>query len=283
MSVFYINGEYVNAAEASLPATDLAILRGYGVFDFLRTYGGVPFHLGAHLQRLKRSAALIELNCPWDIEELGEIVQETVKRNGYPESNIRIVVTGGEGERGFRPLGDSRLLVMATPWEAPPCWWYDDGASVVTAELHRHLPEAKTINYIPGITAQLAASKRDPAAIEAIYVTDGIVSEGTRSNTFIFKQDRWITPAEGLLLGITRAEIIKLLEADGALELRNIPLDEYYAADEIILTSSTKEVVPVVKIDDVTIGDGAPGAMTRRLMRQWRNMTEAYAAAGIIR
>ena len=283
MPVFYINGEYVNAAEASIPATDLAILRGYGVFDFLRTYAGVPFHLGAHLQRLKRSAALIDLACPWDIEELGEIVLDAVKRNGYPESNIRIVVTGGEGERGFLPRAEPRLLVMVTPWEAPPAWWYEGGVHVVTTELHRHLPEAKTINYIPAIIAQSKASKRDPKAIEAIYVTDGIVSEGTRSNTFIFKKDRWITPKDGLLLGITRVEVIKLLEADGLLELRDISLDDYCAADEVILTSSTKEVVPVVKVDDVTIGDGSPGEMTRRLMRQWREMTDAYAAAAVIR
>ena len=282
MSVFYINGDYVDAAAASVSATDLAILRGYGVFDFLRTYGGVPFQLGAHLRRLKRSADLIELNCPWDIEELGDIVLETVKRNGYRESNIRIVVTGGEGERGFRPLGDSRLLVMVTPWEAPPAWWYKDGVHVLTTELQRHLPEAKTINYIPGITAQLKANKADPSAIEAIYVADGLVSEGTRSNIFIFKEDHWITPAEGLLLGVTRAEVIKLLDERGLLEMRDITLDEFRAADEIILTSSTKEVAPVVKVDDVTIGDGAPGKMTQRLMREWRELTEAYAAAGIV-
>jgi branched-chain amino acid aminotransferase len=283
MSVFYIDGEYIDSADAAIPVTDLAILRGYGVFDFLRAYAGTPFHLGAHLQRLKRSAALIELNCPWDIEELGDIVLESIRRNGYPESNIRIVLTGGEGERGFLPLGDPRLLVMVTPWEAPPAWWYKEGAHLVTTELHRHLPEAKTIHYIPAIMAQSNANKRDPKAIEAVYVTNGMVSEGARSNTFIFKEDRWITPADGLLLGITRAEVIKLLEADGALELRDITLDEYYAADEIILTSTTKEIVPVAQVDNVTIGDGAPGEMTKQLMRQWREMTDAYAAAGVVR
>ncbi|MCY3833049.1 MAG: aminotransferase class IV [Chloroflexi bacterium] len=282
MSIFYINGNFVKSAEARLPATDLAILRGYGVFDFLRTYGGTPFQLGAHLRRLRRSAELIQLNCPWDIETLGEIVLETVRRNGYPESNIRLVVTGGESEKGFLPHGDSRLLVMVTPWEAPPSWWYEPGAPVVTVEMQRYLPEAKTINYIPGISAQIQASKRNPKAIDAIYVADGLVTEGTRSNTFIFKAGRWITPAAGLLLGVTRAEVLKLLEADGGLELRDILLEEYYSADEVILTSSTKEVVPVVQVDDVTIGDGAPGEMTQRLMRQWRAMTDAYAAAGEI-
>ena len=166
---------------------------------------------------------------------------------------------------------------MATPWQAPPAWWYEDGAPVVTVEMHRHLPEAKTINYIPGITAQLEGKRRNPKAIDALYVADGMVGEGARSNTFIYSDGCWITPANGVLLGVTRAEVIKLLQADGGLEIRDITLDEYYAADEIILTSSTKEVVPVVQVDEATIGDGAPGEMTKRLMRQWRTMTDAYA------
>ena len=280
MSVFYINGDYVHAECATIPATDLAILRGYGIFDFLRTYGGLPFQLGAHLRRLQRSATLIDLNMPWDIEELGEIVLETLARNDFDDSGIRIVVTGGEGENGFMPRGDSRLLVMVTPLANLPAASYEHGAEVVTVELHRHLPKAKTINYIPGITAQIKALKRNSNAIEAIYRDDGTVIEGTRSNTFIFKGGRWITPADGLLLGVTRAEVIKLLETEGSLEKRDITLDEYYGADEVILTSSTKEIVPIVKVDDETIGNGRPGDNTKKLMRQWREMTEAYAAAG---
>jgi branched-chain amino acid aminotransferase len=283
MSVFYIDGEFVKAADAKISATDLSILRGYGVFDALRTYRGIPFQLRAHLMRLQRSAAMIALRLPWDIEELAEIVLATVERNGFAESSIRIVVTGGEGELSFLPRGDSRLLVMVYPSEAPPACWYSEGVDVVTIEQHRAQPEAKTINYIPGITAQLEANRRNPQAIEAIYLADGLVSEGTRSNTFIAKDERWITPADGMLLGVTRAEVIKLLTAEALLEQRAISLDDYYNADEIILTSSTKEVVPVVKVDDVIIGDGAPGAMTKRLMRQWRLMTDAYGSAGIVR
>ena len=104
--------------------------------------------------------------------------------------------------------------------------------------------------------------------------------EGTRSNTFIFKDGRWITPADGLLLGITRAEVIKLIEGEWELELRDITVEEYYAADEVILTSSTKEVLPIVQVDDFSIGSGVPGANTKRLMQRWRAMTGAYAAAG---
>ena len=282
MSVFYINGEFVNADSASVPARDLAILRGFGVFDYLRTYGGVPFQLGAHLRRLRRSADLIELACPWDLEELGEIVLETLRRNCYEEAGIRLVVTGGDSPNGFMPGGDSRLLVMATALQVLPAAVYQRGAAVATVEQYRHMPEAKTINYIPGIMAQRRAQGRVPDALDAIYCVDGLVVEGTRSNIFIFKDGRWTTPIDGLLPGITRAEVIKLLGRGGQLELRAITLNEFYSADEIVLTSTTKEIVPIVQVDDVRIGAGAPGENSRRLMRRWREMTEAFAAAGVV-
>ena len=150
-------------------ARDLAILRGFGVFDFLRTYGGVPFQLGAHLRRLQRSADLIELACPWDLEALGEIVMETLRHNTYDESGIRLVVTGGDSPKGFMPGGRSRLLVMVTALQNLPAAAYQRGAAVATVEQYRHLPEAQTINYIPGIMAQRQAQRRVPDAIDAIY------------------------------------------------------------------------------------------------------------------
>ena len=278
MSVFYVNGDFVAAADAVIPASDLALLRGYGIFDFLRTYGGKPFQLGAHLRRLIRSAALLDLHCPWDIEELEAIVMETLRRNNYDESGIRLLLTGGDSPDGFMPAAASRLLVMATPAQRMATHYYEQGAAVVTVEMRRYLPEAKTINYIPGISAHKKALEINPAAVDAIYTVAGKVVEGTRSNTFIFKDGTWITPASDLLLGVTRAEVIKLLQADGRLELREISIAEYRSADEIILTSSSKEVMPVVNVDNITIGAGLPGENTLQLMRAWHQMTADYAA-----
>ena len=280
MGILYIDGDFIEAKDATLPVTDLSILRGFGVFDYLRTYGGTPFQLGAHLRRLQRSAALIELACPWDIEQLAEIVLETLRRNHLDEAGIRIVLTGGDSPNGFMPVGKSRLLVMAGPLQTLSASSYERGECVATIDQARILPEAKTINYIPGITAQIKVRRRVADAIEAIYIVDGKVIEGTRSNVFIYNDDRWITPAEGLLLGVTRAEVIKLL--GDAIELRDIPLEEIYAADEVIVTSSTKEILPIVTVDDMIIGAGTPGENSKRLMRRWREMTDAYAEAGIV-
>lgn len=281
MNIFYIDGEYIDGGSAALPASDLAVLRGFGVFDYLRTYGGIPFQLGAHLRRLLRSAALIELVCRWDIEQLAEVVLETLRRNDHQEAGIRIILTGGDSPNGFMPAGATRLLVMVTPLTCLPASAYTQGAAVATVAQSRIMPEAKTINYIPGITAQIRAQRSVSGAIEALYIVDGKVIEGTRSNTFIFKDGGWVTPAEGLLPGVTRAEVIEMM--GDAVVLRDITLEEYYAADEVILTSSTKEILPVVSVDDVTIGAGAPGENSLCLMRRWRQMTDAYAAAGKVR
>lgn len=277
MSVFYINGNYVDSAKATLPANDLAILRGYGVFDFLRTYGGKPFQLGAHLRRLQKSSELLELACPWDIEELTSIIMETLKRNPYEDANIRIVVTGGDSPDNFMPQGNSRLLVMVTPVQHVPEYYYTDGADVVTMNIERYIPGAKSLNYIPGIIARRKASQINPKSIETIYRVNGNIIEGTTSNTFMFKDGTWVTAGDRLLPGITRAEVIKLIDGYSTLETRDISLEEYKAADEVILTSSNKEVVPIVRVDDSVIGDGKVGDNTKALMAVWREMTETYA------
>ena len=268
MAISYIDGQFVDASQARIPANDLAVLRGYGVFDFLRTYRGEPFRLVEHLRRLQRSAQLIELACPWDIEELAEIVSETLRRNDFAESGIRIVVTGGDSPGSFLPSGGSRLLVMVTPLQPLPAETYTQGAAVVTVDMKRYLPEAKTINYIPGITAQSQARRANPDAIEAVYCEDGLITEGTRGNIFICQGGRWSAPGAGVLLGITRAEVIKLL--GDKLQLRDITRDEFRCADEVVLTSTTKEVVPITRVDDCQIGNGRPGAHTLALMQSWK-------------
>ena len=132
---------------------------------------------------------------------MADIVLGTLRRNSYDESGIRIVVTGGDSPNGFMPTGASRLLVMVRPAQNLPAAAYEKGAAIATVEQRRILPEAKTINYIPGIMAQRRAERRVPGAIDAVYTVDGRVIEGTRSNTFCFRDDRWVTPAAGLLLG----------------------------------------------------------------------------------
>ncbi len=275
MGIYYIDGEFVNETEAVLPVTDLVILRGYGVFDFLRTYNGRPFHLQAHLQRLQNSAALIGLGCPWSLEELNTIVEQTLGKNDYSEANIRLLITGGDSEDSISPGQKPRLLVMVNPVKAFPEIWYSQGIKIITARLNRYIPGAKSIDYIRAILTLRDAQAVD--AIESIYVNQADqVLEGTTSNLFIISHGSIITPSDDVLPGITRDVLLDILKADFSLEVRPVSRQELLGADEVFMASSTKEVMPVVQVDDQVIGDQRPGPLSKRVMEVFKNYTREY-------
>jgi branched-chain amino acid aminotransferase len=268
-STHYIDGAFVEDAQASLPATDLAVLRGYGVFDYLRTYQGKPFYLDAHLARLQRSAAMIGLPLPHTMEGISSIVMETLARNTHAESSIRIVVTGGASDDNITPNGQPRLLVFVTPFVAPPAAWYSDGVKVITEPTERYLPEAKTLNYIPAIVALQKARAHN--AIDALYVDGrGHVLEGTTTNLFAIYGETLVTPGTGILPGITRQVVIDIASDIYDVQVRDLAVDELLRADEVFITSSNKEICPVRQVDSTVIG--APGQHTRRLMAHFKTL-----------
>lgn len=274
MNIYYIDGEFVQAQAACLPVDDLSILRGFGVFDFLRTYGGRPFHLKDHLARLKRSAELIGLKVGRPLSEIADIVGETLRRNGHAEANIRIVVTGGSSPDCFLPAGRPRLLVLVTPLTPLPETWQQDGVGIVTIPYSRYLPNAKSINYIPAIHAMQDARRQ--GAVEALYVKpDGRVTEFTTSNLFAVIDGRLLTPETDLLPGITR-QVVLDLDLPLPAQIGDLTLEALHGAEEVFLTSSTKEVVPVVRIDRRPVADGRPGKRTRETMARFRDYTERY-------
>lgn len=275
MNIFYVDGQFVEENEARIPVTDLSVLRGFGIFDFLRTYNGVPFHLSDHLLRLERSARLIGLHLPHSVSAMAGIVKETLARNS-PESNIRIVVTGGSSLDGITPGASPRLLVMITPVKQMPDEWYTSGSKIITCHVERFMPGAKSINYIPAILCQNEAMSQK--AIEAVYVDrDGYLLEGTTSNFFVLRGDTLITPpCDRVLPGITRQVILELAKKEFAVVERSVHKDEIRLIDEAFLASSVKEVAPVVTIDAVRVGSGGPGSRTLRIMEMFREYTAAY-------
>lgn len=276
MNIFYVDGQFVPENEARLPVTDLAVLRGYGIFDFLRTYNGFPFHLKDHLERLGRSARLIGLPLRHSLGSMAEIVRETLARNNHAESNIRLVMTGGDSSDGISPGESQRLLVMVTPVKPMPAEWYSQGVSIVACHVERFMPGAKSINYIPAILCQHEAHSR--GAVEAVYADrDGYLLEGTTSNIFALRGDTLVTPpCERVLPGVTRQVVLSLANKEFDIVERKLHKDELRLVDEVFLTSTVKEVTPVVKVDAVHIGDGLPGEKTRRIMELFREYTAAY-------
>lgn len=272
-NITYVDGDFVDAAEASIPVSDVGLLRGYGIFDFTRTFKGEPFHLREHIERLFETAAQIELAMPWTPDEIEAIVRETLARNTFDEAFVRMIVTGGDAPDTLVPTGDSRLIV--TVQAAPPINLtpYIDGARVLTATLPRFLPGVKTLSYISAVKARRHAA--EVGAVEVIYVGDaGRIYEGTTSNLFIFQGDTLVTPPlEGVLRGVTRQAVMDLAAEVFPVEERAFDVDALYDADEVFLTSSTKMVMPIVRVDDRMIGDGRPGSNTHTLMRRFGQMT----------
>jgi branched-chain amino acid aminotransferase len=276
LSIFYVNGEFVPQEEAKIPIDDLAILRGYGVFDFCRTYDGKPIFLDEHIGRLERSAGRIGLRFPWRPEELKHLVLETLSRNNHPESGLRIVVTGGSSPDFITPSGKPRLLILVTPLKKLPDAWYSEGTAIITIAARRNIPEAKSINYIPATIALGEARAR--GAIEAVYVSsDNHILEGTTSNIFLFTGNTLVTPSQNILSGVTRKNILRLAETLFQVETRNVGKAELLAADEVFISGSSKGIVPIVQIDENVIGSGKPGPLTRKMMQAFGDYTRRLA------
>jgi branched-chain amino acid aminotransferase len=276
MDIYYVNGQFVEENQAKISVNDLSVLRGFGVFDFLRTYNGFPFHLDEHLNRLERSARLIGLELPHPTAKIKEIVRETLGRNKHKESNIRLVVTGGLSTDGITPGLSPQLLIMVSSVKEMPVEWYSDGAKVITSHVERFMPGAKSINYIPAILCQREA--RMQQAIEAVYVDrNGYMLEGTTSNFFAFIGDTLVTPpCNRVLPGITRQVVLGLAEKEYTMIERELHKDEVRLIDEAFITSSVREIVPIVAIDSIKLGTGKPGPRTQKILELFRDYTNSY-------
>jgi branched-chain amino acid aminotransferase len=272
-NVYYVDGKFVPDSEAVFPIDDLGLLRGYGCFDFMRTYNGRVIFIQDHIRRLFRSAAQVGITLPLAEGELIRLVDQTLSRNPAVESSIRILVTGGSSPDFITPQGRPRLAIMVAPLHAYPREWYREGAKVVTVPYTRALPGAKSIDYIRAILVLDEARAR--GAIEAVYVDPGgQVREGTTSNIFACFGDRLATPGSGILNGITREKVLGLAGDIFSVDIRDIHRDELVRADELFITSSNRLIVPIVRVDDDTIGRGTPGERTRAVMQAFADLTD---------
>ena len=276
MDIYYIDGEFITEDKAVISAKDLSVLRGFGVFDFLITYNKRPFYLKEHVQRLENSAEKIGLALNHTNEEICDIVEETVRRNTHhEESNIRIVYTGGVSSDGVTPEGNGKLMVMVTPKLELPDWWYTEGAKIITLDIERFIPGAKSTNYLTAVWALQQAHHQE--AIEAIYVDrNNRMLEGTTTNFYFFEDKRLITTQSDILPGITRSVVLELVKGHFDVELRDIDKDEIGSMQEVFISASNKEIVPIIRIDETVVGDGKPGINTRKMMQLFKDYTRLY-------
>ncbi len=276
MKTYYVDGKFIPSSEAVIPVDDLAILRGYGVCDIMRTFKGRPYFIDEHIQRLINSANEISISLPWQRDKIKSIILETLSKNPkLDEANIRIIITGGSSPDFFNPLGNPRLIILVTDIHKLPAEWYSKGVKVITHVLERSLPKAKVISYIPAAMALKKAKQQN--AIEAIYINrKNHALEGTTSNLFAFFDNILVTPVDGVLKGITRKAILSITNKIFMTEERVIPLDQLLNADEIFITGTNKGVVPVVRIDDVEISNGKPGSNTKKIITELDRHTRQF-------
>jgi branched-chain amino acid aminotransferase len=269
----FFNDRLVETSQPLLQLQELGLLRGYAVFDYLRTQGGKPLLMERYLQRFRHSAEAMRLTLHLPDAALSEIILELLHKNGFAESGVRMLLTGGYSADGFTPAEPNLIIRIEASHKAPDSL-YSQGAVLVTDEYLREWPEVKHTNYINAIRNQprvLAAG-----AAELLYHWQGQVTECSRSNFFIARGGMLITPpTQQVLAGITRGRVLELArEAGIALEERPLKLADVWQADEAFITATTKRVMPIIKIDHHTIGTGQPGPLSRHLLALWEQKVE---------
>lgn len=271
--VAYVNGAFMPLSEARVSVEDRGFQFGDGVYELLRVYAGRPYRPMEHLARLERSAGALGFPLPYPRERWLALIDEAVARSGYIEGKVYIQVTRGAAPRDHAvggPLSPTVVLTVRayTPGEAA---LYAAGANVVTVpDIRWGRCDIKSVCLLANVLAKQQA--RDAGAFEALFVRDGWVLEGATSNVMVVKDRRVLTPPEGpyLLSGITRQVTLAVAQKAG-IPVSELPLREadLYAADEVFLTGTTIEVLPVARVDGRRIGGGAPGPVTRSLMARF--------------
>jgi branched-chain amino acid aminotransferase len=277
----YINGTFVDAADAKVSVFDHGLLYGDGIFEGIRLYSNCVFKLDEHLDRLDKSARAILLKLPWSLKEISEAICEACRANDLVDGYIRVVVTRGAGTLGLSHLSckDPQLIIIADRIALYPEEHYTQGLRIITSPTRRINPAAlapmvKSLNYLNNILAKADANQA--GCLEAIMLNDqGYVAECTGDNIFIRHRDRWFTPPThaGALKGITRAAVLEIMEDQGlACEEANLTRYDIWTADEMFLTGTAAEVIPVVEVDSRPIGTGIPGDQTHRLLDAFHAM-----------
>ena len=280
----YIAGKLYDKEDAKVSVYDHGLLYGDGVFEGIRSYAGKVFRLGEHLDRLWNSAKAIWLQIPMTKAEMARAIEDTLATNGIKDGYIRVVVTRGAGTLGLDPnrCSDPQVIIITDHIALYPEEIYQKGLEIVTVSTQRNHPAAlnprvKSLNYLNNILAKIEGLQA--GCIEALMLNHkGEVAECTGDNIFLVRSRRLLTPPNeaGILEGITRDAVMELARR-GGIQVLETPLTKHdvYIADECFLTGTAAEVVPVVKVDSRTIGDGRPGPITKDLMRQFHELTRA--------
>ncbi|MFH0933189.1 MAG: aminotransferase class IV [Nitrospirota bacterium] len=280
----YVNGKLVPAKEAVISVFDHGFLYGDGIYETMRVYDGVTFMLAEHLRRLYRSASLIGLTIPLDMDSLRTSIYDTLIANSLRNAFVRLTVSRGYGPIGLDPdlCPEPTIVIITQEMKDYPKSFYEKGINLIIPETRRNFreainPQIKSLNFLNNILAKIEAKKR--GAYDAVMLNVyGKLTEGTISNVFFSKDGILCTPSLecGILDGITRGIVIDLALRDGLkVKEDEFTKEDFYSAEEVFVTNSTMEVMPVSKVDDQRY---AVGNITKLLHKAYREEVNAYVA-----
>lgn len=271
----YVDGTFVPLETAKVSIEDRGFQFGDGVYEVIKAYNGIPFAQEAHLDRLERSLSMLELRSPKSRQELDELIREGILRSGLQDALVYLQITRGYAPRRhvFPDSVNPTLVLTVRAARSIPEESYEEGVSAIMTRDERWLRcDIKSICLLPNVLAREKANRA--GAYEAILVRDdGRITEGTASNVFVVKSGKLCTAPEGnwILSGVTRSIVLKLARSEGITVVEDFFGPEtLMSANEVFVTNTSTEVMPVVAVDNQPIGDGHPGAVTRRLVKLFK-------------
>ncbi len=266
----FINGDWIAAEKATVHVSDLAVQRGYGVFDFFRTIEHKPLFIDDHLDRLQHSASVLRLQLPFSKDELKTIVHELINKNQLSISGIRITVTGGNSTDTYTPTTPN-IIITQQPLTMDAVFDASKGLRIITEEYVRELATVKSINYLMGVYLQQKV--KDAGADDVLYIKNGYISELVRSNMFVVTADnKLLTANENVLYGITRKHIIQLAKEVMDVKEQPVSLNDVLNAKEVFVSSTTKRLLPVFSVNGKQIADGNAGTTTALLYHLFQEL-----------
>ncbi len=284
----WLNGQLVPADQARISVYDHGLLYGDGVFEGIRAYNGRILKLASHLRRLFEGGRSIALEVPYDASTLERAIRDTLDANAIRDGYIRLCVTRGTGTLGLSPYRCEQpsVFVIADTISLYPDAFYEEGMSIITAGTVRNhpasiSPRVKSLNYLNNILAKIEAI--NAGVHEALMLNHlGYVAECTGDNVFMVRSGRegpeLLTPPlhAGILEGITRNLVMDLAAEEGY-PVREMDLTRHdlFASDEMFLTGTAAEIIPITQIDARPVGTGRPGSLTQRLIRRYRDLMES--------
>ncbi len=268
----YLNGNFVDESALLISPRDLGYSRGYGVFEYIRTYKGRPFKLKEHIDRLLKSTKLIELKHNFSYKQIEKVINKLIElNNDGKEKSIRVHISGGVSDSMYQTK-EPTIIIFMDPFKAKDPKIYTDGVTLNTVKYKRDVPQAKNFNYIEGI--KQSHLNKEKGIFEPLYYSDDQVFETSNSNIFAVKDGKIYTPKSNIFYGSARGVVVNNLKDKFEIIEKDFNLDFLLKADEVFLVSGGKEVVPVVKVDKNFIRYGKAGKTTLSVSKAFKGYVE---------